>query len=308
MLNADQLKGDTMRECKLCPRQCNIDRDEKIGFCGENSTVRVARIAPHMFEEPPISGTRGSGTVFFSGCPLHCVFCQNKDISRVGGAGKEMSSDELYAEIVKLLETGVHNLNLVTATQFVPQIVPVLKKLKANGDLCVPVVYNSSGYEKVETLKMLDGLVDIYLPDFKYFSPELAKKYSGAPDYPEVARAAIAEMFRQVGKYEYFEQEPSLLKKGLVIRHLVLPACRQDSINALRELSSFLPVEEVLLSLMSQYTPEFALDTPYKELHRKLTSFEYSSVVEEAERLGFDGFIQSKSSANAQYTPDFKQK
>jgi len=294
-----------MSECKLCPRQCNIDRDEKIGFCGEKNVIRVARIAPHNFEEPPISGTHGSGTVFFSGCPLHCVFCQNKDISKSGGVGKEMSADALYREIVRLLETGVHNLNLVTATHFVSQIAPILEKLRANGDLRVPVVYNSSGYESIETLKMLEGLVDIYLPDFKYFSPDLARKYSGAPDYPSVAKAAITEMFRQVGKYEYFESEPDLLKKGVIIRHLVLPACRQDSINALRFLASSLPVEDVLLSLMSQYTPDFALDTPYENLHRRVTTFEYSSVVKEAERLGFDGFIQSKSSASAQYTPDF---
>lgn len=294
-----------MSECRLCPRQCGIDRDIQIGYCGEKSAIRVARIAPHHFEEPPISGTRGSGTVFFSGCPLHCVFCQNKDISKSGGVGKKMSESELYEEIVKLLATGVHNLNLVTATHFVPQIVPILKRLKADGALSVPVVYNSSGYESVETLRMLDGLVDIYLPDFKYASSELAKKYSGAPDYPEVAKAAIAEMLRQVGKFEYFENEPKLLKKGVIVRHLVLPACRQDSIDALQALSETVPVDEILLSLMSQYTPEFALDTPYKELHRRVTSFEYSSVVKEAERLGFDGFVQEKSSASAKYTPDF---
>ena len=294
-----------MSECRLCPRQCGADRKEKSGYCGEKDIVRVARIAPHHFEEPPISGTRGSGTVFFSGCPLHCVFCQNKNISKAGGVGKEISADELYREILKLLETGVHNLNLVTASHFVPQIIPVLQKLRTNGELNVPVVYNSSGYERTETLKMLDGLVDIYLPDFKYFSPELAKKYSGAPDYPEVAALAIKEMFRQVGKYQFDEKEPDLLKRGLVVRHLVLPSCRQDSIDALRALAQNLPTDEVLLSLMSQYTPDFALDTPYKELHRRLTSFEYSSVVKEAENLGFDGFIQSKSSANAKYTPNF---
>ena len=294
-----------MSECRLCPRRCGADRSTKGGFCGETDKIRVARIAPHEFEEPPISGTRGSGTVFFSGCPLHCVFCQNREISRVGGYGKEMSADELYSEIVKLLDSGVHNLNLVSATQFVPQIIPVLERLKANGELKAPVVYNSSGYERIDTLKMLDGLVDIYLPDFKYFSPELAKKYSSAPDYPEVAKAAITEMLRQVGKYRYSESEPEILQSGVVIRHLVLPTCRQDSINVLRELASFIPVSDVLLSLMSQYTPDFALDTPYKELHRRVTSFEYSSVLKEAEKLGFDGFIQSKSSASAHYTPKF---
>lgn len=295
-----------MSECRLCPRQCGADRDSHIGFCGEASAIRVARIAPHHFEEPPISGRRGSGTVFFSGCPLHCVFCQNKDISRVGGYGKEMSESALYEEIVGLLQKGVHNLNLVSATQFVPQIVPILERLKSSGELKVPVVYNSSGYERTDTLKMLDGLVDIYLPDFKYFSPELAKKYSSAPDYPEVAKTAIAEMLRQVGKYRYSESEPEILKSGVIIRHLVLPACRHDSIDVLRELARTVPVGDVLLSLMSQYTPDFALDCPYENLHRRLTSFEYSSVLAEAERLGFDGFIQSKSSASAKYTPSFK--
>lgn len=292
-----------MSECRLCPRRCGADRDTRAGFCGETSTVRVARIAPHQFEEPPISGTRGSGTVFFSGCPLHCVFCQNKDISRVGGYGEDISADELYDRIARLLDSGVHNLNLVSATQFVPQIVPVLERLRASRVKRVPVVYNSSGYESLDTLKMLDGLVDIYLPDFKYFSPDLAKKYSSAPDYPEVASAAIVEMLRQVGKYRYSESD--ILQSGVVIRHLVLPACRQDSIDALRHLAQILPVDEVLLSLMSQYTPDFALDTPYENLHRKVTSFEYSSVIKEAEKLGFDGFIQSKSSANAKYTPNF---
>ena len=168
------------------------------------------------------------------------------------------------------------------------------------------MVYNSSGYENVDSLRRLDGLVDIYLPDFKYFSSELAKKYSAAPDYPEVAQKAIAEMYRQVGKYEYSKDEPSILSRGLIVRHLVLPSCRADSIALLKKLSEIVPAKDILLSLMSQYTPEFALDTPYKELHRRITTFEYEQVVKCAEELGFDGFIQARSSASSGFTPDFK--
>lgn len=294
-----------MSICNLCPRKCGIDRERSIGYCGEKSTLRVARIAPHNFEEPPISGTRGSGTVFFSGCPLHCVFCQNRDISKRDGVGKEMSTDELYEAILELADLGVHNINLVTAAHFVPQISPILEKLKTKGGLNIPVLYNSSGYELPETLKMLDGLVDIYMPDFKYFSPELARKYSSAPDYPKIAAEAIKEMFRQVGKYRYSDSEPNILERGLIVRHLVLPGCRQDSIDVLRALAKEVNPNDILLSLMSQYTPDFALDTPYKNLHRRVTTFEYQSVIEQANSLGFDGFIQSKSSAEAHYTPSF---
>lgn len=295
-----------MCACNMCPRKCNIDRNTVRGFCGESNTLRVARIAPHYFEEPPISGAKGSGTVFFSGCSLRCVFCQNRDISRRGGAGRAISADELYGAIVELQESGVHNINLVTPTHFVHVIAPLLEKLKANGELRVPVVYNSSGYESVEALHRLNGLIDIYMPDFKYFSTELAEKYSSAPDYPQVAAKAICEMFSQVGRYRYSDADPDILEKGLVVRHLVLPSCRSDSISALEHLASMLPTDEILLSLMSQYTPEFATDTPFKELHRRVTSFEYSKVVEAAKRLGFDGFIQERSSASAKFTPDFE--
>lgn len=295
-----------MSLCKLCPRQCNIDRERGLGYCRETDTLRVARIAPHFFEEPPISSVRGSGTVFFCGCSLRCVFCQNRDISRGGDVGEELSEDELYSRIVALLESGVHNLNLVTPTHFSHRIAPLLEKLKASGDLRVPVVYNTSGYERVETLRRLDGLVDIYLPDFKYFSSELSARYSSAPDYKDVATAALAEMLSQRGRYRYSE-DSELLESGVVVRHLVLPSHRKDSISVLRYIAATFGTDDLLLSLMSQYTPEFALDTPYKNLHRKVTSFEYDSVCKEAERLGFDGFFQSRSSASASYTPDFKQ-
>ena len=296
-----------MSVCNICPRSCGADRSVGVGFCGESDKIRVARIAPHYFEEPCISGTRGSGTVFFSGCSLKCVFCQNKDISRQRGLGKEISEDGFCAEILRLQESGVHNINLVTPTHFVHKLIKPLERLKSSGALHVPIVYNSSGYERIESLRALDGLVDIYMPDFKYFSPELAAKYSAAPDYPSVAEEAICEMLRQVGKYSFCDSEPSILKSGVIVRHLVLPSCRHDSIALLRRLAELVPTGDILLSLMSQYTPDFALDCPYNELHRRVTSFEYSSVVSVAEELGFTGFIQQKESASKSYTPDFSK-
>ena len=291
--------------CNICPRKCNIDRSSARGFCGEDETLRVARIAPHHFEEPPISGTRGSGTVFFSGCSLRCVFCQNKIISREGGRGKEMSTDELYDRILELEESGVHNINLVTPTHFIGTLLPLLERLKSSGELHIPIVYNSSGYERVETLRALDGLIDIYMPDFKYASSELAARYSAAPDYPEVAETAIREMIRQRGRYRYSKDEPNLLESGVLVRHLVLPSHRSDSIEVLRRLREIADPEDILINLMSQYTPDFALDTPYKNLHRRLTSFEYSSVCAEADSIGFVGFEQCRDSSSARYTPDF---
>lgn len=292
--------------CNICPRKCNIDREKARGFCGESNTVRVARIAPHHFEEPPISGTRGSGTVFFSGCSLRCVFCQNRDISRRDGKGTELSEHGLYEKILELQSLGVHNINLVTPTHFLSALIPILEKLRSSGYLKIPIVYNSSGYENADSIKSLDGLVDIYMPDFKYFSNELARKYSSAPDYREVATAAIREMLAQRGKYRYSLNEPDILESGVIVRHLVLPSHRSDSISLLKYLAEVIPPSDVLLSLMSQYTPEFAADTPYKNLHRRITSFEYSSVCDTAQALGFNGFMQAKSSASSDYTPDFK--
>lgn len=294
-----------MSKCEICPRGCKADRDlGSIGYCGESDLIRVARIAPHLFEEPPISGSRGSGTVFFSGCSLHCVFCQNKKISRTDGVGRVISQEELKDAILRLQDEGVHNINLVTPTHFAHRIAEVISGIKTTGELRIPVIYNSSGYEKVDTLKRLEGLVDIYMPDFKYYSTELSSRYSSAPDYMTVATEALKEMYRQVGSFKYGND--GMLSRGLVVRHLVLPGNRHDSIAVLEHLASFLPTENILLSLMSQYTPEFAMDCDFKELHRRVTSFEYSSVVKRAEELGFDGFIQSKESATSEFTPNFK--
>ena len=268
--------------------------------------MRVSRIAPHFYEEPPISHTNGSGTVFFSGCNLRCVFCQNKNISQGERIGKEYSQAELIDAIIKLQESGVHNINLVTPTHFALQIANMLEEMKKRSLLQVPVIYNSSGYESVETLKTLDGLVDIYMPDLKYFSSELSQKYSLAPDYFEVASSAIVEMLRQRGHYKYNDKNTALLNSGVILRHLVLPTHRKDSIEALTHISKLIDPADVLISLMSQYTPDFALDTPYPELHRRITSFEYNSVCSAAISLGFDGFMQARSSASSVYTPDFE--
>ena len=295
-----------MELCTLCPRKCNIDRSESTGFCREGSTMRISRIAPHYYEEPPISHKNGSGTIFFSGCNLRCVFCQNKSISQGERIGKEYSQSELIDAILALQESGVHNINLVTPTHFARQIADLLTHMKARDLLCIPVVYNSSGYESLDTLRMLDGLIDVYMPDIKYFSSELSAKYSSAPDYFEVASQAIVEMLRQRGRYQYSPQDSNLLSSGVLIRHLVLPSHRKDSIQALTRLAELIDPADVLISIMSQYTPNFALDTPYPELHRRITSFEYTSVCNAATALGFDGFMQSRSSASSVYTPDFE--
>ncbi len=289
--------------CNDCPHMCGVDRESgELGCCGEGTQMRIARIALHPYEEPPISGKLGSGTVFFCGCPLGCVFCQNKAISRGESGGELYSPERLADKMLGLEQMGASNINLVTPTHFSSELIKTLELVRAR--LSVPIVYNTSGYERLETLRRFEGLVDIYLPDFKYMSSELAKCYSHAPDYPEVATAALCEMYRQTGKYKY--SDDGTLMRGVVVRHLVLPSARLDSINVLRTLASLLPVDGILLSLMSQYTPEFALDCEYKSLHRTLTRFEYESVLAVATELGFDGFMQGYSSATSKFTPSFK--
>ena len=290
-----------MASCALCPRRCGVDRTAgQVGVCGVTDTLRVARIAPHMWEEPPISGSRGSGTVFFTGCSLRCIFCQNRTISREG-MGKTYTEEELTAAILSLRDQGVHNINFVTPTHYTSTIVRILERIKPT--LGIPVVWNCGGYESVETLRLLEGLVDIYLPDFKYFSPDLSRDYSSAPNYPAIATEAVQEMYRQTGPYT---EEKDLAKRGVIIRHLVLPGCRADSMNVLRHIASILPPAEIRISVMRQYTPDFAADAPYKNLHRRVTDFEYTSVLDEAARLGLVGFSQGKDAATKAYTPDFE--
>lgn len=287
--------------CNACPRRCGVTRGK--GFCRAPQEYLIARAAPHMFEEPPISGVRGSGTIFFGGCNLRCVFCQNKEISR-GGKGEVYTDDELEKLIFELCEKGVHNINLVTPSHYFAGLARLLEKIKPRLD--VPVVCNCGGYESIDALRALDGLVDVYLPDFKYFSSELSARYSHAPNYFEVASRALTEMHRQQPNLVY--NDDGILKQGLVVRHLVLPGCRRDSIEVLRRLKELIPTESMLLSLMSQYTPEFNDKDFFPELGRKVTTFEYESVAKEAIALGFDGFFQSREAASSVYTPDFNKK
>ena len=285
-----------MDGCILCPRQCGVDRTERVGYCGSGSLPKVARAAKHHWEEPCISGTEGSGTVFFSGCTLGCVFCQNREIS-CGGTGREVTVEHL-ADIFKRLEgQGVHNLNLVTPTHFTPQILQALELAKPT----VPVVMNCGGYERVETLRQWDGKVQVYLPDLKYFSPELSARYSAAPDYFAVASKAIMEMHRQQPQLVW---EGDLLKSGLIIRHLVLPGCMKDSLQILDFLDNHLPKDSFLLSLMSQYTPTENCKQ-FPEINRRVTTYEYRKVADRAAELGFSGFAQDRRSAKEEYTPPF---
>ena len=253
----------------------------------------------HKWEEPPISAQNGSGAVFFSGCTLKCVYCQNQEISRKP-VGTEYSPKQLADIFLQLQENGAHNINLVTPTHFTNQIISALELVKHR--INIPIVYNTSGYETVDTLKLLKGYIDIYLPDFKYYDSELAQKYSKAPDYFDVAVKAIKEMYDQVGAYR--ENNNGLAIKGVIIRHLVLPGCRHDSVKILEEIKKALPIKNIRLSLMSQFTPDF-VSPEYKELSRKITSFEYNYVLNKAIELGFDGFFQQKDSASAKYTPNF---
>lgn len=290
-----------MELCTQCPRGCKTDRVlGKLGFCGAPEAFLVARAALHPWEEPFLSGKRGSGTVFFCGCNLQCVFCQNREISR-GKTGRTVTPHALADVMLRLRDAGAHNINLVTPSHYALQLIPVLEKLKPT--LGIPVVYNCGGYEKVETLRRLEGLVDIYLPDFKYYSSELSGKYSGAPDYFEVVSEALAEMLRQQPKPTFDGEQ--MLTRGVVLRHLVLPGARGDSIALLNALAERFGSKAFLLSLMSQYTPEFASDCAYPALQRRLTTFEYESVLKKVEELGFEGCIQGRSSASASYTPDF---
>lgn len=289
--------------CELCPRRCNVDRAAgEVGVCAMSSHVYVARAALHPFEEPPISGTRGSGTVFFTGCSLRCIFCQNRDI-RTTAYGRAFSVAELGDLFLSLQREGAHNINLVTPTHYADQIAEALRLVKDR--LSVPVVWNCGGYECVETLKMLEGLVDIYLPDFKYVSAELAGAYSAAPDYAEHATAALAEMHRQVGEVTF--DTNGLMTRGVTVRHLVLPGSRADSIAVLDRIAQTVPVADIRLSLMRQYTPDFAPRSGPKSLLRRVTSFEYDSVMQHAIDLGFEGYFQTKESATAAFTPDFSK-
>ena len=285
------------RHCTLCPRRCGVDRTAgQLGFCRMPDQIHAARAARHYWEEPVISGSYGSGAVFFSGCTLRCAFCQNGVISQEN-FGKPLSPAGLRAAFERLIDEGCQNINLVTPTHFLPSILPALTP-----KLPVPVVYNCGGYESVETLRQLEGLVDIYLPDFKYSDDRLAAKLSAAPDYGETATAAIREMYRQVGGAVIEDEQ---MTRGVIIRHLVLPGCIDNSLGVLDWIAESFPKKDVLVSLMSQYVPMGrAKNMP--PLDRRITQEEYDAVLSYLYLLELDnGYTQDFSAATAEYIPDF---
>ncbi len=290
--------------CNICPRACDVDRASgQLGFCHAPELYCVAKVMIHKWEEPCIAGERGAGTVFFSGCNLRCVYCQNIDISR-GDKGSIMTDCELESAIYELVEQGAECVEFVTPTHYTERLAELLAKIKPK--LKVPVVWNSGGYEKTESLRKLDGLVDVYLPDFKYFDGEIARSYSAAPNYLEVATAALGEMLRQTGKPQFDER--GIMKRGVLVRHLVLPSHRNDSIAVLKHIADKFGTDNLRLSLMSQYTPDFYVGSAcveHKNLCRRLTKFEYDSVMKVADELGFDGYFQGFASANKRFTPEF---
>ena len=295
--------------CNLCPRNCNVDRTiGKIGYCGQTEKIYVARAALHMWEEPCISGKEGSGTVFFCGCNLRCIFCQNHIIAlgedRSGcKVGKEVSIVRLKEIFLELQNLGANNINLVTGSHYIPQIAEALGAARQEG-LHIPVVYNTGGYEKKESLRLLEGLVDIYLPDMKYVSKELSKEYSSAEDYFEVAKAALEEMVRQVGNLEFDSR--GYLKKGVLVRHLVLPGSTKDSKAVLDYLWNTYG-NKIYISIMNQYTPMEQIKN-HPLLSRKVTKREYEKVIDYALSLGWEnGFIQEGETAKESFIPDFNK-
>ena len=286
--------------CTLCPRRCGVDRQSQSGFCGETDTVRIARYQKHEWEEPCISGTGGSGTVFFTGCTLKCVFCQNYEVSR--GMGKPITTARLADIFLELQDMGCHNVSMVTGSHFVPQILRALDAVRHK--LHIPVVFNCGGYEAVDTLRMLEGYVDIYIPDLKYHSSELSARYSACRDYYPRAMEALAEMRRQIPTLEL--DADGILQKGVIVRHLVLPGCYKDSIAVLDGLRERFGTDGYLLSLMSQYTPMPAC-ADYPEINRPITTFEYKKAMQHALDLCFEGYFQERTASSKAYIPPFGQ-
>lgn len=290
-----------LTKCSFCPRSCGADRNRgQKGRCHTAAGLLVARAALHMWEEPCISGAEGSGTVFFSGCALGCIYCQNQEISR-GQAGRLIKEERLAEIFLELQEKGANNINLVTAGHYVPQVAVSLALAKEQG-LLIPVVYNSSGYEKAETLKQLEGLADIYLPDFKYMDEALAERYSGAADYPAVAKAAIAEMVRQCPKPQFDKR--GIMQKGVIVRHLLLPGHVREAKNIIRYLYETYG-SQIYISMMNQYTPMDAVkDDPL--LGRRVTKREYARLLDFAAELGVtQGFYQEGRTAMESFIPPF---
>ncbi|MBQ7474486.1 MAG: radical SAM protein [Clostridia bacterium] len=293
--------------CALCPRACGADRAVHPGACGCGALPRVARVMLHRWEEPPISGERGAGAVFFTGCPLGCVFCQNGDISTRENASKHggiYTEKELSDTFLTLAEDGAATIDLVSPTPFTDVLIRAVADARKRG-LTIPVVWNTGGYEKRETVSSLRGTADVFLDDFKFLSPALSGALAGAPDYGEYALAALGEMIGVAGEPRIGGD--GVMRSGVIVRHLVLPGCSDDSIAVIRAINESYGSSSVLLSLMSQYTPDFFRGTDDgrldRSLRRRVTTYEYEKVREEANRLGFDGFMQERGSASASYTP-----
>ena len=325
-----------MSRCTACPRRCAVDRDAgEIGYCGCGARVRVAKWMLHMWEEPCLSGlhpardsvtlplpdfqdpdwitkieprpVRGSGALFFCGCNLGCVYCQNRDISRPGCTlGREYTVEEIADMLLATERYGAYNCNLVTPTPYLPQLRDAIRMARARG-LSIPVVWNTGGYEDPDAVDSLAGLVDIYLTDWKYMDPALSAALSRAADYAAVLTEAYPRMAAQVGSPVY--DADGMLRRGVILRHLILPRYRADSMAVLRKAASLVPPQAVILSLMRQYTPDFCADADVpKSLHRRVTSFEYRTVLETAAALGYDGYSQDAAAATAGYTPEFRGK
>lgn len=291
-----------MSDCTLCPRRCHANRAVgQTGFCGQTAQLRAARAALHFWEEPCISGDCGSGTVFFSGCSLQCIFCQNHEIA-LGESGKVISLERLSQIFLELQDKGAANINLVTAGHFIPQVCRALELSKTHG-LSIPIVYNTGSYEEVASLRLLEGLIDIWLPDLKYFSGDLSARYSSAPDYFQVATAAIAEMFRQTPA-TVFDSKTRLMQRGIIVRHLMLPSQAADSKKILRYLHTTYG-DAIYISIMNQYTP-LAGVSEIPELNRKVTPEEYRRVLDFADRIGIEnGFMQEDGTAAESFIPPF---
>ena len=285
-------------ECLMCPRMCRVDRKNQFGYCGEGLNPRIALVSLHKWEEPCLVGNNGAGTIFFSGCSMRCCYCQNFEISQRGGFGIEVTIDRLAEIFIEQQNRGAENLDLVTPTHFSEQIIESLK-IARKENFMLPVVYNSSGYENIETLEKLRGFVDIFLPDLKYYSDSTAEEFSNAPNYFETATRAIKKMFELVGEIELRD---GILKRGMIVRHLILPNHRKESLKILDWLFENFQ-NKIFVSLMRQYVP---MKNVPSVISRRLTTFEYDSVVEHAIKLGFENiFVQEKDSAKAEFIPVF---
>ena len=298
MISSDIDNGSN-KPCTLCPRLCGTDRSVKTGVCGCGEEIRIAKYMVHHGEEPCISGKRGSGAIFFSGCSLKCIYCQNYIISHQL-KGENISSNRLEQIIYELIEKDVHNIEFITGTHFTDKIAAVLERVRKHTN--ITMIFNCGGYERVSTLKMLDGLIDVYLPDFKYISSDMSAMYSGAPDYAEKACLAIQEMARQAPVHKYDDE--GMITKGVLIRHLVLPGGYKDSIEVLKKIKEMFPKNTPPVSIMRQYTPCFKAKD-IKKLDRRLTTFEYNKVIDACIDMGIEGFMQEKGCESFEMRPEF---